>query len=130
MGSNTQFLTVAPVIPSSNISRDIVWYQEKAGFAPTFYDEVYAGIQRDGVFIHLQWHANTEDDPLLGGSVVKVFVKNIEPIFNEFLEKGIVNQDALKLNTGWNTNEFGFFDLNNNAIFFVEDINSLNSSAY
>jgi hypothetical protein len=27
----------------------------------------------------------------------------------------------LKINTPWKTNEFGFYDLNNNSIFIMED---------
>ncbi|WP_374960261.1 hypothetical protein [Gilvibacter sp.] len=33
-----------------------------------------------------------------------------------------VKQSALRLNTTWGTNEFVFYDLNNNAIFFVQDL--------
>jgi hypothetical protein len=72
--------------------------------------------------MHLQWHADTVDDPLLGGSVMKIFVKNIQPIFQEFVERGTVTANKLSLQTSWKTNEFGFYDLNNNAIFIVEDI--------
>ena len=64
--------------------------------------------------------ADTDDDPLLGGSVIKIFVQNIQPIFEEFVQRGTVKPDKLRLGTPWNTNEFGFYDLNNNAIFIVE----------
>ena len=82
---------------------------------------MYAVMTRDSLFIHLQWHADTEDDPLLGGSVIKIFVENIEPIFKELVERGTVKSNKLRLNTPWGTNEFGFYDLNNNAVFFVEN---------
>ena len=82
---------------------------------------MYACLKRENLFIHLQWHADTEDDPLLGGSVIKLFVKNIQPIFKEFMERGTVKEDKLRLNTPWGTHEFGFYDLNNNAVFIVED---------
>ena len=72
--------------------------------------------------IHLQWHADTKDDPLLGGSVIKIFVKNLQPIFEEFVKRGTIKPEKLRLNTNWKTNEFGFYDLNKNAIFIVEDI--------
>jgi hypothetical protein len=49
-------------------------------------------------------------------------VKNIKPLFDEFVQKGTVAQDAFRTNTPWKTNEFGFFDFNKNAIFIVEDI--------
>jgi hypothetical protein len=72
--------------------------------------------------IHLQWHANTDNNPILGGSVIRILTKNISALFEEYLSRGKMTRDKLNLNTPWNTNEFGFFDLNNNAIFIMEDI--------
>lgn len=118
----TEIVAVIPVIPSADIARDIAWYKEKAGFESHFGDHMYAGINRDNIYMHLQWHAGTESDPLLGGSVVRIFVKNIQPIFKELVERGLLKRDALRLKTPWNTNEFGFFDLNSNAVFFAEDL--------
>ena len=82
---------------------------------------MYAVMRRENLFIHLQWHADTEDDPLLGGSVIKIFVENIRPLFDELRERGTVSAGKLRRHTPWNTHEFGFYDLNRNAVFFVED---------
>ena len=117
----TEFLDVIPVIPSADIARDVAWYQEKVGFETYFSDQMYAVLFRNRLCIHLQWHAATEDDPLLGGSVIRIAVKNIRPLFDELVNRGTVSPDKLKLNTPWHTNEFGFFDLNQNAIFILED---------
>ena len=119
--TETEFNNIIPVLPSSNIKRDIDWYKEKTGFIEYFSDEMYAVLYRDKLTIHLQWHADTTEDPLLGGSVIRIYVKNIDALFAEFVQRGTVPGDALKLNTPWHTNEFGFFDLNQNAIFVMED---------
>lgn len=118
----TEFLSTIPVLPSNNIERDLIWYEEKLGFKKIFGDSMYVGIHLKNVWLHLQWHADTPDDPLLGGSVAKIFVKNIEPYFNKLVSKGVIHKDKLRKNTLWSTYEFGLYDLNNNAIFFVEDI--------
>ena len=118
----TELLEISPVLPSQDIDRDVAWYETYAGFNLLQRDSMYAVIRRGNFCIHLQWHADTEDDPLLGGSVIKLFVKNIQPIFQEFIGRGTVTPDKLRLNTPWKTNEFGFYDLNKNAIFIVEDI--------
>lgn len=118
----TEFLGIIPVLPSSNIKRDVAWYKEKAGFEEIFSDSMYAGLCRNNIYFHLQWHADTEGDPLLGGSVIRINVKNITPLFDELVQRGTITPDALKTNTPWNTNEFGFFDLNKNAIFVMEDV--------
>ena len=116
------FINIVPVLPSADISRDVSWYQEKLGFSEYFADKMYAVLFREDLVIHLQWHANTKEDPLLGGSVIRIRVENINSIFDEFLLRGTIEQKALKLNTPWQTNEFGFYDLNNNSIYFTEDI--------
>ncbi|NUM81814.1 glyoxalase/bleomycin resistance/extradiol dioxygenase family protein [bacterium] len=120
----TEFVSISPVLPSLDIARDTAWYKEKAGFEVYFSDPMYAVIYRENIWLHLQWHADTESDPLLGGSVVRIFVKNIKPLLDEFVQRGTVVPDAFKTNTPWQTNEFGFHDLNKNIIFFVEDITS------
>lgn len=113
---------IIPVLPSADIERDILWYKEKAGFETWFHDKMYAVLYRDSTRLHLQWHAGTEDDPLNGGSVIRIRVKDIRPLFEEFVERGMTDSGKLQLNTPWNTHEFGFFDLNKNAIFIMEDL--------
>ena len=122
MADKTELLNIIPVLPSADIPRDIAWYEKQAGFTCNFnHDDMYASISREHLEIHLQWHADTEDDPLLGGSVIKIFVKNVQPIFEEFVRRGTVPTDKLRRNTPWGTHEFGFYDPNNNAVFLVED---------
>ena len=116
------FLEIIPVLPSADIARDTAWYKKYAGFEIVFADQMYALLKREQLNIHLQWHADTTDDPLLGGSVIRIFVKDIHPIFEEFVERGTVVKSKLILETAWGTNEFGFYDLNNNAIFIFENV--------
>ncbi|UKJ08753.1 hypothetical protein [Solitalea lacus] len=82
---------------------------------------MYAVLYREQLVLHLQWHADTDDDPLFGGSVIRIHTENIEPLFNEFVQRGTVTPELLRRNTPWQTHEFGFFDLNKNAIFVMED---------
>ena len=122
MKSQAQFISVTPVLPSADIARDINWYGKHVGFDHLFSDKMYAGLKRENILIHLQWHADTPDDPLLGGSVIKIFVQDVDLIFDEMVARKTVAPDKLRRNTPWGTHEFGFYDLNNNAIFFVEDV--------
>ena len=110
------------MLSSSDVKRDATWYQENLGFEIAFWDgDGYAGLQRDGIQLHLQWHHNNEEDPVLPG-VIKLFVHDIIPIFQELLNKDIITEDRLRRHTPWGTHELGLFDLNNNAIFFVQDV--------
>ena len=122
MEKATELLSVIPILPSADIERDVAWYKEKAGFEIFFSDKMYAVLYRENICIHLQWHADTKDDPLLGGSVIRISVKNVQAIFKEFVKRGTVDANKFVTNTPWNTNEFGFFDLNKNAVFIMEDI--------
>ena len=115
------FRHITPVIPTSDLARDVAWYSEKLGFEKTFGSEGYAVLHRENQWIHLQWHADTAEDPLLGGSVLKIFVRDIDQIFQEMVTRGTVTEDRLRRDTPWGTHEFGLYDLNNNAIFFVQD---------
>lgn len=125
-----KFLGVSPVLPSQDIDRDVAWYEKQLGFMLLHKDNMYAVMQRENICIHLQWHADTDNDPLLGGSVIKIFVDEIQSIFQEFVKRGTVKPEKLRLKTAWCTNEFGFYDLNNNAIFFVEDLYTSSLSNY
>ena len=116
----TRLLEVAPVLPRQNIERPVAWYEKHIGFKTLYSDKMYALLQRENINMHLQWHADTKDDPLLGGSVIRIMVDDIKPIFEEFVERKTVTPEKLNLKTAWNTNEFGFYDLNNNVVFFVE----------
>lgn len=115
-------ISIVPVLPSEDIKRDLAWYETGMGFKSVYADEMYAVLCRDGICLHLQWHACTDDDPLLGGSVIRILVPDIHPFHDEFVARGTVTSGKLRLNTPWQTHEFGFYDLNKNAIFIVQDL--------
>lgn len=118
----TKFLATIPVLPTSDLARDIAWYAEKTGFAALNDEQVgYAILQRDGLEFHLQEHAATEDDPVLAG-VMRIELQGILSLFEEFVQRGTVTADKLRRNTDWGTHEFGFYDPNGNAVFFFEDV--------
>jgi hypothetical protein len=121
MNTPSSTLYIIPVLSSSDIERDLKWYEKYTGFKFHFGDNGYAGLQRDNLEFHLQWHHNNEEDPVQP-SVMKIFVKDIQPYFEEFVERVTVPKDKLRMNTPWGTHEFGFYDLNNNAIFIVQDV--------
>ncbi|MBO3697440.1 glyoxalase/bleomycin resistance/extradiol dioxygenase family protein [Roseivirga sp. E12] len=121
MESKTGIKGIEPVLPSQDIERDVAWHKQHTGFEYAFGDKMYAGVKREGQFIHLQWHADNESDPLLGGSVIKIFVHDIEPYAKEFIDRGTIETEKYQRNTPWGTHEFGFHDLNGNAIYFVQD---------
>ncbi len=116
----SSLLNIIPVIPSADIKRDLEWYEKFTGFKYIFGDDGYVGLLRDKLEFHLQFHHGNTDDPVLP-SVMKIFVADIHSYFEEFEERGTITKDRLRMNTPWGTHEFGFYDLNQNAIFIVQD---------
>lgn len=121
MSSTHSPLYIIPVLSSSDIERDLIWYEKYTGFKYVFGDNSYAGLQRERHEIHLQFHHNNADDPVYG-SMIKLFVKDITPYVKEFINRGTISLEKFKKNTPWGTHEFGFYDLNKNAIFIVQDV--------
>ena len=118
-----ELLKVIPVLESADIARDVAWYKEKTGFEVSFlHEKMYAGLYRENLEIHLQWHAGTGEDPLSGGAVIRIDVKNIKSLYEEFKQRGTIKENDLRENTPWGTNEFAFHDLNSNAIFISEEV--------
>jgi hypothetical protein len=115
-------LEISPVLPSQDIPRDVAWYEAFVGFRVLHQDDKYAVLKRERFCLHLQWHADTADDPLLGGSVIKLFVRDIMPLFEEFVARETITPNRLRRETPWRTHEFGFYNLNGNAIFVVQDL--------
>lgn len=113
--------SIVPVLSTSDLERDINWYEQYLGFKLDYIEEGYAILKRDHLWIHLQFHYGDNEDPVYG-SMIKLFVNDIQEILLEMVERKTITKDNLRLNTPWNTHEFGFFDHNKNAIVFVQDI--------
>ncbi|MEZ4942865.1 MAG: DinB family protein [Saprospiraceae bacterium] len=127
---HTSFRHMNPVLPSTDVARDIRWYTEKMGFQEFFSNTDhklnridYAGLSRQGLCLHLQFQW-PDDMARMNGSAIRIQVENIGPLFQEFVERGSVAPDVFRENTPWGTNEFGLYDPNRNAIFFYEDVSS------
>lgn len=112
-----------PVLSSINIASDVKWYVEQLKFKCAFQNEGYAILKLNSCELHLQWHANTDEDPHIKGAVVRFLVDGLDA-YNILLEDlGTVDKDKIQRNTAWGTNEVEVFDPNMNALIFVERIN-------
>ena len=54
--------------------------------------------------------------------MIKLFVRDIMPLFEEFVARETITPNRLRRETPWRTHEFGFYNLNGNAIFVVQDL--------
>lgn len=119
----SEFVDIIPILPSSNIKRDVEWYVKTLGFNLLSATDSYAILNIGKLFLHLQFYEDELNKRYINKSAVKIFVNNIEPIFKQCVDAGLVTAQKLRIRTPWNTNEFGFYDLNKNSIVIAEDLN-------
>ena len=113
-------LQVQPVLPSRDVKRSIAFYVVRLGFTLVFEVEehpAYAGIRRDGVELHLQWHDPSEwsavDRPML-----RFVVSDLDALFAEYRTRGVFHDRTALRETPWGTREFAFFDPDRNGLTF------------
>ncbi|MBT8219946.1 MAG: glyoxalase/bleomycin resistance/extradiol dioxygenase family protein [Bacteroidia bacterium] len=121
----TKFLHLSPVMASSNVSNDIEWYESKLGFKNVYDSSVYqegdidyAVLGRQNLFVHLQYQYPKD----MTSTDVRIQVKNIDPLFEEYVAKEVIPADRMRRKTAWHTDEFGLFDPSGNRITFFEDL--------
>jgi catechol 2,3-dioxygenase-like lactoylglutathione lyase family enzyme len=111
---------VHPVLPSRDVQRSIDFYVGRLGFSLSFhYPEkpAYAGVIRDGVDLHLQWHDDEEwertERPML-----RFLVTDIDALYEELGDAGVFHEHTALEAKPWGTREFGFLDPDNNGLTF------------
>lgn len=121
----TTFLHMCPVLASSDVARDSKWYEEKLGFKNIFDSTNYAEgpvnyvvLRRQQLHLHLQFQFPKD----MTSTDVRIEVRNIQPLFQEYLKSGVIEPAAMRLKTAWGTNEFGLYDPSGNRITFLEDL--------
>ncbi len=115
---------VQPVLPCRSVPDAVRFYVEKLGFMLAFDDggePGYAGVRRDGVEIHLQWHdaggwARVERPHL------RFLVTDVDVLHAEFKGRGILGDGTAVRETPWGTREFGLFDPEKNGLTFYADL--------
>lgn len=123
--SSTKFLHISPVLASSDVPRDIEWYESKLGFKNVYDSSAYQKgkidyvvLGRGNLFFHMQFQF--PDD--MTSTDLKFQVQNIEPLFEELTNQELIPPGKITRKTGWNTSEVSLFDPSGNRITFFEDI--------
>lgn len=49
-------------------------------------------------------------------------VDDPEALFQEYMDKGVFQEQTQLRNTSWGTREFAFWDLNHNGLTFMRDL--------
>ena len=119
------FKEIHPVLPCQDVALAVRFYVEKLGFALGFQDDGknphYAGVRRDQVELHLQWHDGKEWERV-ERPMIRFQVADPDALFAEYEDKGVFHQQTAVRNTDWGTREFAFYDLNQNGLTFYKDL--------
>lgn len=123
MGAN--FVVVHPVLGAHDVPATVAWYVDKLGFSRLFDDGGtpvrYAGVQRDGVEIHIQWHGvESFAGPDGDCPAYRFVVDDPDALFAEYSAKGVAG--APVRDTPWGTREFGVYDPNGMALSFYRSL--------
>jgi uncharacterized glyoxalase superfamily protein PhnB len=108
----------APVFVVEDVLKSVAHYRDALGFrqefiygAPTF----YAGIERDGVVIHLQAARMTKRKP--GHGAVNVFVTDVDALYQELKSRGARTLSEPK-DYDYGMRDFEVSDLDGNQLSF------------
>jgi catechol 2,3-dioxygenase-like lactoylglutathione lyase family enzyme len=116
---------VQPVLPTRDVAAAIGYYVDRLGFELVFADSAtepgYAGVRRDNVELHLQWHAAEEWDRV-ERPMLRFVVPDIEDLFAEYADRDVFHAQTALRNTAWGTREFAFYDLDMNGLAFYRDL--------
>lgn len=117
---------IHPVLPAKNVLAALFFYVNKLGFEILFADDdkdpKYAGVRRDGIEIHLQWHDEAEWEIAVDRPMLRIVTQNIEELFEEFKTKEVFHKDTTLHETAWGTKEFAFYDLYKNGLTFYTNV--------
>ncbi|WP_299889346.1 VOC family protein [uncultured Lacinutrix sp.] len=117
---------IHPILPVQDVVEALKYYVNKLGFKIAFADDskkpTYAGIRRDHIEIHLQWHDSKEWELGFNTPMLRIVTQNVESLFNELKDRDVFHKDTKVRDTEWQTREFAFYDLYNNGLTFYQDL--------
>jgi catechol 2,3-dioxygenase-like lactoylglutathione lyase family enzyme len=104
------FKEVHPVLPCRDVTSAIEFYVQKLGFSLSFQDASdpkHAGVRRDSVELHVQWH-DKKEWMLIERSMLKFVVADVNALYDGLPSKMVFLDKTTVRDTPWGTREFAF----------------------
>lgn len=115
--------SVQPVLKSRDVQRSVAFFK-RLGFSLAFRDDDrnprYAGVTRDGVELHVQWHDAGEWDYPVDLPTYRFPVSEVDALHAEFVAEAI-EEITDPVDTPWGTREFHVRDPDGNGLQFYRD---------
>ena len=116
---------VQHVLMSRDVEASIGFYRQ-LGFEVAFSDNAatpkYAGVRRDRVELHLQWHDAREWEFPNDRPTYRFVVQDVDELFSEFGARGALSASSAVRDTPWRTREFHVQDPDRNGLQFYRDL--------
>ncbi len=116
---------IHPVLPVKDVVKALEFYSRNLGFEFAFADDdtkpYYAGVKRDNIEIHLQWHDEKEWEAI-DRPALRFVTQHIEALYDEYKTKNVFHKNTSLKKTDWGTREFAFYDLYQNGLTFYQDL--------
>lgn len=113
------------MLPVKDVQKAIAFYTESLQFRLLFSDREkdpsYAGVKREGVELHLQWHDPEEWKTGIDRPMIRILCSNPDILYEEFKQLLHPGVSGIR-NTSWGTREFGLYDPDQNALIFYKDL--------
>jgi catechol 2,3-dioxygenase-like lactoylglutathione lyase family enzyme len=120
-----RLLAVQPVLEVRDVSAAIEFYA-RLGFTLAFRDDPaeprYAGIRRDDVELHLQWHDAAEWARSPQRCNYRFLVQDVDALHAELSQQGYPFDMKPVSDTPWGTREFHLRDPDRNGLQFYRDL--------
>ena len=119
--SKVSLCGAATVLVVNDVLRSVEHYRDVLGFHTEFtYGEpvFYAGVERDGVDIHLQAASHTKRQP--GHGAVNIFVTDVDSLYGELKSRGARTLNEPK-DYAYGMRDFDVLDLDGNQLSFGQE---------
>jgi catechol 2,3-dioxygenase-like lactoylglutathione lyase family enzyme len=105
---------------------DSIRFYAQLGFRLAFRDSDtqtrYAGVRRDDVELHLQWHDSSEWDHPIDRPAYRFLVQDLDALHAEFSALPQPLESRPVSDTAWGTREFHVRDPDGNGLQFYRDL--------
>ena len=119
MSTEPRLLQGIPVLPSTDLEASLSFYETKLGFRRHIDSDDYAGVERDGVQIHL-WLC--DDRSISERTSCRINMSGVDTLFALCRDRGAVDPDATIEEQPWGFREFSVRDPSGNVVIFAEEI--------
>ena len=119
MSTEPRLLLGIPVLPATDLEASLDFFETKLGFRRHIESDDYAGVERDGIQIHL-WLCG--DRTVAENSSCRINMSGVDALYAQCRDLNVVHTKGELEEKPWGFREFSVVDPSGNVIVFAEEI--------